>query len=178
MSILDIVLIIILALAAYTGYKRGLWVSIVSILAFILAILLGFFLMQKGVDILSNYISGLPSILPYLSFILIFALVAFLVNILGKFIKRTLDFTLLGSVDNIAGAVVGILKWAMGISFVLWLTLHLGIDLPGQNESFMYKSIQPFAPFVIDLVSSYMPFFKSAFQEIKEMLGSEESTLV
>ena len=165
-------------MAGYSGYKRGLWVSIVSILAFILAILLGFFLLQKGVDFLSNYISGLPSILPYLSFILIFTLVAFLVNMLGKFIKKTIDFTLLGSVDNIAGAAMGVLKWAIGISFVLWLTAQLGIELPGQTQSFMYDTIQPVAPFVIDLVSAYMPFLKNAFQEIKEMLGSEPSTLV
>ena len=178
MSILDIILIVGLALGAYTGYKKGLWVSLVSILAFILAIILGFFLLQKGVDLLSKYITGLSGILPYLSFLMIFTLVAFLVNLLGKFVKRTIDFTLLGSIDSVAGAVVGVLKWSIGISFLLWLTGHIGIDLPGQSGSIIYKWIQPIAQIVIDLVSAYIPFLKSAFQEIKEMLQPEAATII
>ena len=115
MSILDIVLLIILALGAFSGFRKGFVMEIVSILAFILAIIGSFKLLQEGMTFMQEQFDVSGKLLPYLTFIIIFILIILVVNLLGKALKKILDMTLLGSFDNLAGAVIGLFKWASGL---------------------------------------------------------------
>lgn len=172
MNVIDIVLLVILGLAAYKGYQRGLFVSLISIVAFFLSIILAFVLLDWGVDLLGSYIEGFKGFLPYLAFIMIFGAVALLINIGAGIVKKTMDLTLLGSVDNIAGALLGIVKWVFGASLLIWLTHAVGVEIPGdmQENSLVYDKIEPVAPWLIDSFSEYWPFIKSLFESIKERL--------
>ena len=172
MNIVDIILLVILGVAAYNGYNRGLFVSLVSIFAFFVAIILAFMFMDWGVEVLSNYIDGFTGFMPFLAFLIIFGLAAVLINIGGSMVKKAMDLTLLGSFDKIAGALLGIVKWVVGASLLIWLIQTVGLEIPNnwQESSSLYQKIEPVAPWIIDRFSEYWPFIKDLFESIKERL--------
>jgi membrane protein required for colicin V production len=69
-----------------------------------------------------------------------------------------IDLTPLGTLDNFAGAIVGILKWALGISFLLWATVAFGFNFFEEEEqSPLYNYIAQLAPWVVEKVQSFAP---------------------
>ncbi|MBO3698942.1 CvpA family protein [Roseivirga sp. E12] len=172
MKTLDIILIIPLVFGAVMGYKKGLLLELFGILAFILAIIGGFKLMELGMSYLSDYLEGVDHLLPFISFLVIFIAIILLVNMLGKLLKKMVDMTLLGGVDKFAGAIVGIVKWAIGLSIVLWLTNNFGIELPGQNEELvLYPFLSELGPNLITSLDIILPFAEEMIDSIKELIS-------
>lgn len=178
MSIFDVVIIGLFAFGAFKGYRKGFLLEAVAILSFVLAIIGGFKLLHWGMSILDERFNINGELLPYLSFILIFIVIVVLVNFIGRFLKKILDMTLLGSVDNLAGALLAVLKWAFGISIILWLTNSFGISLQGDwtENSLLYPYLLTLAPRLVDLVSGVLPFATDLFDTIQELLKSDPST--
>ncbi len=171
MNALDIVLLVFLVLGAYRGFKKGLFTEIIGFLAFLLAIVGAFKLLQVGLAFLENQFGNFGRIGPYIAFVIIFVVVLWLVNLLGRFVKKAMDLTLLGSVDNFAGAALGVLKWAIVVSMFIWVTDTVGFLLPEETRqsSFFYPILAPLGPKVIDLVSVLIPYGKDLIHAIKEM---------
>ena len=170
MNAVDIILLLILAFAGYRGYQRGFMVSLLSIIAFVIAIILAFVLLDWGIKFLDDLIDGFNGVLPYLSFILIFVGVAVAINLLGKMLKSVIDLTIFGGFDNVVGGMVGVLKWVFGLSLIIWLSQNVGVEIPPdmQKSSLFYSRLEPVAPYVISGISEYLPFLKSLFQSIAE----------
>ena len=126
MNILDIVIIIPLVFGAFKGFRKGLLMELVSLLSLLLAVVSSFYFMQQGVVLLSPYLGDDNSLLPVFSFVIIFIVVLMGVFYLGKILKKILDVTLLGSIDDVAGAILGLLKWGLVFSLFLWLLIREG----------------------------------------------------
>lgn len=169
MKTLDIILLIPLIFGAYLGFKKGLLLEIVSLLAFFLAILGAFKLVDFGQELLSPYFQNWEKALPIISFILLFVGILLLVNLIGKIAKKILDMTLLGGLDNFAGAILGLLKWAFGVSLVLWLATSFDMNLSSSltDETYIYPILASFAPVVFDAISVYMPFIQEIYNNLK-----------
>ncbi len=178
MNTLDIILLVVLLFAAYKGFNRGFLLEIIAILAFVLAVLGAFKLLHWGMALLSESFNIHGEILPYLAFLLIFMGIIILVNILGKFLKKIVDMTLLGPVDSIAGAVVSMLKWAFGLSVIFWLSSSFGFTFPESwtGHSLLYPFLLTFAPQIVDLLSGVLPFTDDLFQMIRELLEGDPAT--
>lgn len=170
MSTLDIILIVILGFGAISGFRKGFVMEVVSILAFILAIIGAFKLLQVGMDFIQENFQLSGKLLPYLTFILIFIAIVILVNLVGKSVKKMLDMTLLGSFDNLAGAIVGLFKWAFGISVLIWIFNYFQINPISTygEDSIVYPLVVSFAPMVVEYISVLLPFAKDLFSSVKE----------
>lgn len=121
---------------------------------------------------LDDYFEEFDNLLPFISFLVIFIGILLLINLLGKVVKKMVDMTLLGGVDKFAGAVIGIVKWAIGLSIVLWLTNNFGIALPGQNEELvLYPFLKDLAPNVIEGAAFVLPFAEELFDSIKDLIS-------
>ena len=118
---IDIVLLAIIALGAIQGYRKGFLMEVVSISAFIVAVIAGFKLLHVGIDFLRDNFHLSGKWLPYLSFLLIFVGIIILMNVIGRAVKKVLDMTLFGGFDNMVGALVGSFKWIFGISVLIWI---------------------------------------------------------
>ncbi|WNB18215.1 CvpA family protein [Marivirga arenosa] len=169
MKTLDILLLIPLLFGAYLGYKKGLLLEIVSLVALIVAIIGAFKLLDFGMDLLQPYFENWEQALPIISFILLFVGILLLVNLVGKVVKKILDMTLLGGLDNFAGSVIGLLKWAFGVSLVLWLgeSIEISISADMAEGTYIYPIVASIAPFVVELISDYMPFIQEVFDQLK-----------
>lgn len=173
MNTTDFILLLILGVAGFQGYRRGFIVSLLSILAFWIGIVLAFMFLDWGVQFLDEQIEGFTGMLPYLAFILIFAGVAIGINIVGKILKQTIDLTLLGKFDNVVGGIVGVLTWGFAISILIWLTSKVGLEVPvtWKEGSLVYSKVEPMAPIVIEVLSEYLPFLKRLFESISNRLS-------
>jgi membrane protein required for colicin V production len=173
MSTVDFILLGLLALGAISGYRTGLIIEVIAIVALVLGIVGGIELLHVGMDLLASWYNGFGPLLPIFAFLLIFVVIMILVNLLGRILKRVVDWTPLGVFDNIGGAALGLLKWALGLSIVLWIFSGLGIDLPESmmNNSTVYPVVESIAPKTIDLISAVFPGFRDMVNGLMEFLG-------
>ncbi|MDJ1473129.1 CvpA family protein [Cytophagaceae bacterium DM2B3-1] len=173
MKTLDIVLLVPLIWGAYNGYKKGLLMSFVAIAAFVIAVVLGFRLLHAGIEWLAPYLSGVPRrILPYIGFSTLFFPIIFLVTKLGQMLRNAWKYTLIGSFDSIAGAIVGLTLWAFGASVVIWLITAIGIRIPAdaREHTFVYPVVEPIAPIVINKASGLLPAGENLLQRLKKRI--------
>ena len=125
-------MLIPLAWGAFNGYRKGLLVEIVAVIAFVIAMIVGFKFLAFGIDLLSPYISRevARKILPWLGFSVIFFPTVIMINQMGFAIRRSLKYSVLGTFDSVAGALVGLFTWVFGISVILWLFSYMGVKMP------------------------------------------------
>lgn len=172
LKILDIVILITLLYGAFNGYRKGLLVEIVAIVAFIVAMIVGFKFLGFGIDLLAPYISMEVArrLLPWLGFSIIFFPTVFLINRIGFSLRQSLKYTLLGTFDNLAGAAVGIFTWVFGISVMLWLLTWMGVQMPVKHtqETYLYPVVKPIAPKVMDVTSGWLPIGTNWIRKQKE----------
>lgn len=171
MNTLDIVILIPLLFGAYLGFKKGLSMTIFKIVALILGLVLGFKLVHVAAQFLAPHIGDASGFLPIISFLLVFILIIIAVNFIGKMVKTLLDMTLLGGFDNIAGALLNLLKWSFMVGTVFWLLERGGIPI-FQNHaegSILYPKLVNASPLIIDFFSQFMPYASNLVDYIKEL---------
>lgn len=179
MNTIDIVILIFLLIGAYTGFRRGMLMEIVSLTAFFVAIIAGIKLLDWGISVLAEYIEGYDSLLPIIAFTIIFIGIIVMLNLLGKVVKRILDLTLLGSLDDIIGSVMGIIKWALFISIFFWIFESFGgkISDTTTGDSMLYEPIAGFAPGLFNLISGLFPTILDFFEHSKELVNPQDLTV-
>ncbi len=167
MSKADLVIAIILGVGAFLGYRRGFLLELFFLLSIVLGVFIGFKLMGIGVEYLSKEFNADKAVLPYLSFAIIFLIVMIVVSLIGKSIKNSLDKTFLGTMDAIAGAALGLIKFAFGISVIIWLAEALEIPFPEgwKEESTLYPMAAKVAPMLSEYFGGIVPFFKETFKQ-------------
>jgi membrane protein required for colicin V production len=166
LSTIDIVILLLLLLGAYKGYTKGLLLEIIGILAFFVALVAGFKLLHWAMEVLSTQINISESLLPYIAFLVLFAAIVIGINIMGRALKKILDMTFFGTFDNMAGAIIGLFKWALGISVLIWLLNTLEVELPSEAlaSSYTYGLLQPFAPQLFSTLGEVLPSTENLFQ--------------
>ncbi|CAH0996262.1 hypothetical protein EMA8858_02393 [Emticicia aquatica] len=172
MNVLDLVFILPLLYGAFNGYRKGLFIEIIGVIAFVIAIVIGFKFLGYGMNLIAPAIGEnlANRFLPYLSFTVIFFPTIFLINKLGWMLRRALRFTILGTIDGFAGALVGIFTWLFGISTFLWLMSSIDINIPKKltDESLTYPVVKKVAPTVISKVSDWIPTGGNMIKKLTE----------
>lgn len=161
MEPIDIILIVLLGIGTYRGFQTGLLMQLLGIIAFFLAIIGGFHLMYWGTELLGEHLNGYESILPIISFVIIFIVIIVTINLIGKGLKAVLNMTILGSFDNITGAIVGFFKWALVLSILIWVAGTFGLF---PLEEYYEDTI------ILPLVASIGPFLLETFSGILPLL--------
>ena len=174
MSTADIVIIIVLLLGAYSGYKKGLILELIAIIAFILAIVGGFKLLHTGMEYVSRVYDGFGNFLPFVAFLVLFILILIVVNMVGKILKKAIDWTPLGVLDNIAGALIGVVKVALALSILLWVMSGFNINMPDYftKNSRILPLISGFASQVGSFISTIFPSFDNFIKTLEELFES------
>lgn len=171
MEIIDILLIFLLGYGGYKGYQTGLLIQIITFLAFVIAIVTAFYWGGSAINTLKKWMEPDESLLPIISFLLIFVIVLISIVFFGRFLTRVLHQTLVGSIDQYAGAFVGILKTVFGLGCLLWLLDKSGLKIPSEytNKSFIYPWLTEYSPSIIRFISKIIPF-KDILEKVEEMI--------
>ena len=162
MSWIDIILVGILLVGAFHGYREGFIMEVISLLAIFLGVLAGFKLLGNAMILLQDRFEINESVLPYVAFAVVFLIIVIIVNLFGKLIKASIGKSLLGGIDQLLGAVVGLIKGVFMLSVVLWILDSMKLEFLSQvnNRSKLLPVIADVAPQLTSWVGSLIPFFK------------------
>ncbi len=162
---------------AFTGFRKGFIISVVSLLALVLGVFGGFYFLNWAVSLLLNQFGLTGKWLPVLAFICIFVAVVFGVNLLGKLLKKFVHMILLGGIDKLAGAFIGALMWAFLVSAALWVGSVFSLQPPAewQQNSVLYGYVQPVAPAFAAKLDGIIPALSDIFEGLKELINDSGS---
>ena len=165
MSTIDIALIIIFLIGAFGGYRKGFLQELFSLVGIMLGILAGFKLMGAAIVMLSNHYTINDKVLPYVAFGIVFLIVVVIVSLLGRLLKSSIEKTVLGNADQLAGSVLGLFKTAFMVSVLLWITTSLSFNIPDHltEDSWLYPITASLAPTVTSWVAELFPVFSDLF---------------
>ncbi|AHM61736.1 colicin V production protein [Flammeovirgaceae bacterium 311] len=165
MNALDLAIILLLIWGTFSGFRKGLLLEVIGIVAFIIGIVVGLKLLQWSIDWLSGYVDLDESLLPYIAFFVLFVLVVVGINLIGNIASKALHLTFLGVIDSLLGAVAGLLKWALGISVLFWVASTMELNRPGGllTQSWFYDMLAPLAPRFFDMIGQALPAARRFF---------------
>jgi len=115
---LDIVIIAIITISIAFGLKTGLIKRAFSLLAIVLGLSVASRTYLQSAGILENVIHN-PNVCKGLSFAIVFILVAIAITVVGRLLKGMVNLLLLGWVDRIGGAVLGLIGAAILFGAIL-----------------------------------------------------------
>lgn len=165
MSKIDIVILVVVLLGAWKGYKDGFLMGLITLLALVLGVFGAFKLTGEGMIFLQDSFHADKDTLPYITFLLIFVMIVILVTWLGKAIRQSIDKTFLGRVDEIFGSLLGAFKTLFMISVALWIldSFKHSLDNEWTEGSYLYPFTAHLAPTLARWVAQFVPFLQEIF---------------
>jgi membrane protein required for colicin V production len=165
LSKIDIVILIITLIGAWRGYKDGFLMGLITLLALVLGLFLAFKFTGEGMEFLQEEFHADKETLPYITFFLIFVGVVILVTWLGKAMRKSIDKTFLGRVDEICGSLLGAFKTLFMISVALWIADSFKHSLSNEwtEGSYLYPFTAHLAPGLARWVAQFVPFLQEIF---------------
>lgn len=170
MTPLDLLLLLPLAVGTVKGYRHGLVLEVVSLLAFVLGVVGGLSLLSAAIPVVRSYLGELAGLLPLVSFLLVLVAIMWGVHLLGGLVKQAVHLTPLGVLDHLLGGAAGALKWLIGLSLLLHGTTLAGIQLlaPGLTAgSVVLPWVQKATPLALQLVGYVLPFAQGLLVRLK-----------
>jgi membrane protein required for colicin V production len=168
MTTIDIILILPLALAIISGYRKGLIIEIAALVAFIIGIIACLKLTHKVILFVHPW-TGDSKWVPLICYLVVFLAVYLLVMWIGKLLEKVVKIVQLGLINRLLGVLFSLLKMCFFISLVLWLInqVHLIPD-DVKDHSVVYKALNHFASDTLTFLSNYLPYVKGEISEIEQ----------
>lgn len=169
MNLLDVIIAVPLLWGAYKGFKRGLIFEIFMLIGLVLGMYVAFKFSGLINGLVAKMVSANSAVIPYLSFIIVFGAILLIMILLAKLLEGILSVGSLTALNQVAGAVLGIAKFALIVSVVLWLLKSLEphwnfINDSTKKQSLLYEPVLKTATFLT-------PAFQDIKEEFKEKVG-------
>lgn len=165
---IDIIFALVILLAIVKGYQKGLVIALFSIIAFILGLAAALKLSAVVAVYLGKATSVSEKWLPVVSFVLVFVIVIFLVNLGAKLIEKTFEMALLGWLNRLGGVLLYIFLYTLFFSLFLFYADRLELfERSTIAASKVYPYVQPLGPKVIDGLGVLVPIFKDMFLQLE-----------
>jgi membrane protein required for colicin V production len=167
---LDLLLLLPLAVGTVKGYRRGLVLEAVSLLAFVLGVVGGLSLLSAAVPVVRSYLGELFGLLPLVAFLLVLVGIMWGVHLLGGLLKTAVHLTPLGMLDHLLGGAAGALKWLLGLSLLLHGTTLAGVHLLAPSltaGSVVLPWVQKATPLALQLAAYALPFAHNLLAKLK-----------
>lgn len=166
---LDLILLLVLLLAFWRGWRKGIIMAVIALLAVVLgslaAMKLGGVLAQQ---LFPNGDGGRWA--PLICYAIMFTAVVWLVQWVGRSMVSVIRAMKLGWLNQAAGGAVYLLIAVFVASAVLYLAAGAGLvkedTLAGSQ---LYQRIQPAAPWVFAHVGEVMPFAKDVYAQLTDL---------
>lgn len=150
MNTLDIILIICLSAALIEGLIRGFTEQIIALVSIIAGTWAAFKFSQLVCSMLQPYLQISEKVLYVIVFVLMIVVVILLLRLLGKVIKASIKFVMLGWLDRLLGALFALIKVSLiiGIVIILFNTINSSFHIVSESvmeNSVIYAPMKRFA---------------------------------
>ena len=173
--IIDVAFLLLMIIAVFKGFSKGLIVGIFSFIAFIIGLAAALKLSAVVAHHLEKSAGSFTKWLPVISFALVFIVVVLLVNIGARIIKKTLSLAMLDWLDKLGGVVFYVIIYTVIFSVILFFAEKTFLIKPETvAASTVHNFVAPWGPKVIDNLGKIVPVFKDLFSDLQtffETLG-------
>ena len=122
MLIIDWIILILLLLGVFRGWRTGLVKQIISIGGLVAGLLIAKLCYAMVGDALAPHLGNQTTLAQILAFILIWIAVPAILGLLGELVTTVLDkLFVLGTVNSILGALLGLIKFQLIIGSLIWV---------------------------------------------------------
>lgn len=166
--IIDIVVILLALFATIRGLRMGLIVGICSYLALIVGLAAGIKLSAVVANLIGTEANITGKWMPFVCFLIIFALVALLVRLLSSWVQKLSEKLSLGIVNRIGGVLFFVLIYLSAIAILLFYVNQLQLLPQRQVEkSVTFPYIKLLGTYAVDALGNIIPTFKNMFKELE-----------
>jgi len=164
---LDLIPGIMLLYSMYRGYKSGFILVLVNSLALLLAVAMAYLFLDETRHFLEEYLEKGKWILSIAAFLLIFFLAFFGLKWFGSLMASTVRSTLLGPLDQAAGALLGLFRMAFILGSLLYGLEIIGIKIETQFEGklWLLPLLRDMGPGCLNILSPLLPFLREILEK-------------
>ena len=166
--IIDLILGIIILIAIFKGYQRGLIIGLFSLVS----VIIGLAAAMKLSTVVAGYIGEAVNVsdewLPVISFAIVFIVVVLLIRLGANAIERTVEVVMVGWLNKLGGIIFYVAIYTVVFSVLLFYAEQVNLVRSETIEkSISYSFVQPWGPRVINSVGSIVPLFRDMFAELE-----------
>ena len=158
MNLLDIILGIILIYSFFQGTKKGLFVTLASLIGLVLGIIGAVYFSDYAANYINEWFSWKEQTTSVVAMAVTFITIVIIVNWAGKFLTKIVDFAFLGIFNKLLGGVFNMIISAFIVSVIFmffneWNATEYVISEEKKNNSYLYEPIANLAPLILpDLI--------------------------
>ena len=165
--LIDIVALLLVIMAIYKGFSKGLIVAVFSFLAIIIGLAAAVKLSTAMAGYIGENVAVSQRWLPFLAFIIVFIGVVLLVRLGARLLQGAVQMVMLGWLNRLGGAFFFLLIYFFVFSILLFYATQMNfIKQATTDTSVTYALVSPFGPKLIDILGSVIPFFSDMFEEL------------
>jgi len=160
MNFLDILIVCLLAYAAWKGFKKGFIIELFTFLALFIGLYAGIHFSDFVSEFLMEKMNLSPSsYLPIISFAIVFLAIGAMIYFGGKALEKLIKTLQLGLINRILGAAIYACLICLVFSTFYWLLNQVHLISPEMNTYAKSISIlAPLAPKLFEWIQQCIPF--------------------
>ena len=150
------------------GIRKGFIQSLFSFVAFFIGLAAAIKLSAFAGNYLSLHTQISGKWVPFISFVLVFAIIVISINYIGKMFEKTAEMVLMGWLNKFGGVCLFLILYGMIFSVILFYGTEMKfISRATINSSVFYSYISPLAPGIINGLGKVIPIFKDLFKQLE-----------
>ena len=151
MGFLDIVLLAMLIIGLASGFMRGFFVELASLVALIAGVYGAFHFSNYAVAFFEERVDWDENTVNIVALVSTFLIIVLVISLAGKALTKIADFAMLGLLNKIMGAIFGCLKVAVTLSVFLIVLDKLNANILFVKEedkvaSVLYRPLKSVVP--------------------------------
>ena len=172
MNYIDLVLGILLLIAAIQGFRKGFIIELASLAALILGIWGGIKFSDFTANFITKHTGYHSQHLSTIAFIVTFIAIVILIHILAKMLDTVVKAVFLGFLNRLAGIIFGVLKFAVILSVLLLLfddideNVHI-LPAKQKEESKIYTPMKQVVPTLFPFIKLWKTNEVNKKEEVK-----------
>lgn len=169
---IDIIFAILMLMAIYKGWTKGLIVAIFSFLAFFIGLAAAIKLSAIVARHLSQAIHVTGFWLPIISFVLVFLAVAFLVRLGARWVQKAIELAWMGWMNRLLGVIFYALLYVLIYSILLFYASKINLlQQNAINASKTYHFIEPWGPDAMNALGQIFHVFSNMFGDLEDFFA-------
>jgi membrane protein required for colicin V production len=175
--VIDIVFLVILALAAFKGFRQGLVLAAFSFAAFFIGLAAAIKLSAVVAVWLEESFQKPSAWWPFLAFALVLLIVSGLVRAAAAVVSKTMDLVMLGWINKLGGFLLYAILYTLIFSVALFYydqMAHIAEDT--KVRSFIYSYVEPWGEWTMNALGKWIPQLKDVFHDMErffEKVGTD-----
>ena len=166
---IDLLFAVLIVLAIFKGYRRGLIVGLFSLVAVIIGLAAAMKLSTVAAGYIGKAVKISDAWMPVISFAIVFIIVVLLVRLGANAIEKTVELVMLGWLNKIGGIILYVIIYTTVFSVLLFYAGQMKLLQPETiQQSITYSYIQPWGPKAINGLGTIIPVFKDMISELEQ----------